>query len=142
MRVLGIDWGEARLGFAVSDETGTLASPYKVVANDGDALAAVIRAAAEVGAEEVVVGLPLTLAGDEGPAAGTVRAFARDLEGRVAIPVKLVDERLTTKAAEDKLRAAGMRSGKIKKTADAAAAALILQTYLDLRAPGETDESP
>ena len=138
MRILGIDWGEARLGLAVSDETQTLASPYKVVPNDGQALAAVIRVAADIGAVEIVVGLPLTLAGEEGPTAADVRAFAADLQGVVAVPVKLVDERLTTKVAEQKLRAAGRRAAEIKKAADASAAALILQTYLDARknAPG------
>ena len=132
MRVLGVDWGEARIGLAVSDETGTIASPYKVIPNDGDAAKAVVNAAAVTGAEEIVVGYPLTLTGAEGPAAERVQNFARDVQSRVSVPIKLVDERFTTKAAEEKLRAAGASSERIKKTADAAAAALILQTYLDV----------
>lgn len=132
MRVLGVDWGEARIGLAVSDETGTIASPYKVIPNDGDAAKAVVNAAAVTGAEEIVVGYPLTLTGAEGPAAERVQNFARDVQSRVSVPIKLVDERFTTKAAEEKLRAAGASNERIKKTADAAAAALILQTYLDV----------
>ncbi len=132
MRVLGIDWGEVRIGLAVSDETGTIASPYKVIANEDDVAAAIIHALVETGAEEVVIGFPLTLTGEEGPAAARVQEFARALRERLAVPMKFIDERLTTKAATAKLRDAGASWAKIKKTADAAAAALILQTYLDL----------
>jgi putative Holliday junction resolvase len=132
MRVLGIDWGESRVGLAVSDETGTIASPYRVVRNDATLMASLRRAVAEVGAAEIVIGYPLTLTGEEGPAVETVHAFARELQQGLALPVKLVDERFTTKAAEEKLRAAGVKARRIPKTADAAAAALILQTYLDI----------
>jgi putative Holliday junction resolvase len=132
MRALGVDWGEERIGLAVSDETGTIASPYKVIKNDGKAAAAIVNAASVTGAEEIVVGYPLTLTGEEGPAAERVHEFARDVQRRVSVRVKLIDERFTTKAAEEKLRAAGASAAKIKKTADAAAAALILQTYLDV----------
>lgn len=132
MRALGVDWGEERIGLAVSDETGTIASPYKVIKNGGKAAAAVVNAASVTGAEEIVVGYPLTLTGQEGPAAERVQEFARDIQRRVSVPVKLIDERFTTKSAEEKLRAAGASPQKIKKTADAAAAALILQTYLDV----------
>jgi len=132
MRALGVDWGEERIGLAVSDETGTIASPYKVIRNDGKAAAAIVNAASIVGAEEIVVGYPLTLTGEEGPAAERVHEFARDVQRRVSVPVKLIDERFTTRTAEEKLRAAGAPAKKIKKTADAAAAALILQTYLDV----------
>jgi len=132
MRVLGVDWGEVRIGLAVSDETGTIASPYKVIPNGGEAAQAVVNAASVTGAEEIVVGYPLTLTGAEGPATERVQDFAREIQRRVSVPIKLVDERFTTKAAEEKLRAAGASREKVKKTADAAAAALILQTYLDV----------
>ncbi len=132
MRVLGIDWGETRVGLAVSDETGTIASPYRVVPNDDELLPSLLRAVAEVGALEIIIGYPLTLTGQEGPAADVVREFALQLQKRVSVPLKFVDERLTTKAAEQAMREAGASAKKIKKTADAAAAAVILQTYLDL----------
>jgi len=91
---------------------------------------------------EIVVGYPLTLTGQEGPAAERVQEFARDIQRRVSVPVKLIDERFTTKRAEEKLRAAGASPKKIKKTADAAAAALILQTYLDVSKKGLPENSP
>ncbi len=142
MRALGVDWGEERIGLAVSDETGTIASPYKVIKNDGKGEAAVINAASITGAGEIIVGYPLTLTGQEGPAAERVQQFARDIQRRVAVPVKLIDERFTTKAAEEKLRAAGASAQKIKKTADAAAAALILQTYLDVSKKDSPETPP
>lgn len=131
MRVLGVDWGERRIGLAVSDDTGTIASPYKTVANDAAVLASIVQAAAEAAAEEIIIGFPLTMTGEEGPQAEKVKEFAFALQSRVALPIKFVDERLTTKAALEKLRHAGAPPLKIKATADAAAAALILQTYLD-----------
>ncbi|UCH78056.1 MAG: Holliday junction resolvase RuvX [Candidatus Coatesbacteria bacterium] len=142
MKVLGVDWGASRIGLAVSDDTGTLASPFKVVDNDEGAVNAVVNAASVTGAEEIVVGYPLTLRGEEGPAAERVQEFAEELQRRVGVPIKLIDERFTTKAAEEKLRAAGASPHKIKKTADAAAAALILQTYLDVTKKGLPAEPP
>jgi putative Holliday junction resolvase len=142
MRVLGVDWGEARIGLAVSDETGTIASPYKVIPNDGQAAKAVVNAASVTGAEEIVVGYPLTLTGAEGPAAERVRDFAREVQRRVSVPIKLVDERFTTRAAEEKLRDAGASRERIKKYADAAAAALILQTYLDVSKKVSANDLP
>ncbi len=142
MRALGVDWGEERIGLAVSDETGTIASPYKVIKNDGKAEATVVNAASITGAGEIVIGYPLTLTGQEGPAAERVQQFARDIQRRVSVPVKLIDERFTTKAAEEKLRAAGASAQKIKKTADAAAAALILQTYLDVSKKAALENPP
>jgi putative Holliday junction resolvase len=140
MKALGVDWGEVRIGLAVSDDTGTIASPYKVIPNDGRAAGAVVNAASVTGAQEIVVGYPLTLTGEEGPAAERVQTFARELQGRVSVPVKLVDERFSTKNAEERLRAAGASREKIKKKADAAAAALILQTYLDVSKRGRTGD--
>ncbi|MEE8639185.1 MAG: Holliday junction resolvase RuvX [bacterium] len=142
MRALGVDWGEERIGLAVSDETGTIASPYKVIKNDDKAAANIVNAASITGAVEIVVGYPLTLTGQEGPATERVQEFARDVQRRVSVPVKLIDERFTTKRAEEKLRAAGASAKKIKKTADAAAAALILQTYLDVSKKALPEDSP
>jgi putative Holliday junction resolvase len=142
MKALGVDWGEVRIGLAVSDDTGTIASPYKVIPNDERAAGAVVNAASVTGAEEIVVGYPLTLTGEEGPAAERVQEFARELQGRISVPVKLVDERFSTKNAEERMRAAGASREKIKKTADAAAAALILQTYLDVSKRGVPGDQP
>jgi putative holliday junction resolvase len=122
-RVLALDYGEARCGAAVSDPTGTLATPLSAVEQPAtrrglDRVAALVR---EQGAERVVVGLPLTLSGEEGPQADETRRFAERLAERIAVPVDLHDERLTTRQAE--------RSGG-RADADSRAAAVLLESYL------------
>lgn len=123
MRVLALDHGSARCGVAVSDPTGTLATPLPVVERPDTkkGLAAVAGLVEELGAERVVVGLPLTLAGDEGHQAAEARTFAEKLERKVSVPVELHDERLTTRLAE--------RTGG-EGDADSRAAAHLLDSYL------------
>jgi len=123
MRVIALDHGSARCGVAVSDPTGTLATPLPVVERPDTkkGLAAVAQLVEEQGAERVVVGLPLTLAGDEGRQAGQARTFAEKLERRLSVPVELHDERLTTRLAE--------RTGG-EGDADSRAAAHLLESYL------------
>jgi putative holliday junction resolvase len=123
MRVLALDHGSARCGAAISDPSGTLATPLRAVErpNTKKGVAAVARLAEESGAERIVVGLPLTLAGAEGEQAGHARTFAERLERRVSIPVELYDERMTTRLAE--------RSGG-HGDADSRAAAHLLESYL------------
>ncbi len=102
MRVLALDHGEARCGCAVSDPSGTLATPLSAVQRPDTrkGLARVAAVAFEVEAELVVVGLPLTLAGEEGVQAASARRFAARLSERVGVGVELYDERLTTRMAE------------------------------------------
>lgn len=123
MRVLALDHGSARCGAAVSDPSGTLATPLRAVARPDtkNGLAAVAELARESGAERVVVGLPLTLAGEEGEQALRARTFAERLARKVSIPVELHDERLTTRLAE--------RTGG-QGDADSRAAAHLLESYL------------
>jgi putative transcription antitermination factor YqgF len=123
MRVLALDHGPARCGAAISDPTGTLATPLGVVERPDTkrGLAAVARLVEDQGAERVVVGLPLTLRGEEGAQAERARTFAERLERRVSVPVELHDERLTTRLAE---RTGGARD------ADSRAAAHLLESYL------------
>jgi putative holliday junction resolvase len=123
MRVLALDHGSARCGVAVSDPTGTLATPLPVVERPDTkkGLAAVAGLVEEFGAERVLVGLPLTLAGDEGHQAAEARTFAEKLERRISVPVELHDERLTTRLAE--------RTGG-EGDADSRAAAHLLDSYL------------
>lgn len=155
---LGLDPGDARIGVARSDPSGMLATPVETVRRGKGDLARLGRIlrdiAADAGAEEpadvvveIVVGLPRSLAGGEGPAALKVRDFAATLAARVApIPVRLVDERLTTVSAEAMLR--DQRKGaRRREVIDQAAAVLILQHALDTEratgiAPGETVEAP
>jgi putative Holliday junction resolvase len=123
MRIVALDHGSARCGAAVSDPTGTLATPLRAVERPDTkrGLAAVARLVEEQGAERVVVGLPLTLAGEEGQQAAQARTFAEQLERRVSVPVELHDERLTTRLAE--------RTGG-EGDADSRAAAHLLESYL------------
>ena len=134
MRV-GVDVGSVRVGVAASDPSGLLATPVRTVARDvegGADLEEVAAVVAEREAIEVVVGLPRTLAGDEGAAAHTARTYAGRLAARVApVPVRLVDERLTTVDAHRSLRDSGVGGRRQRAVVDQAAAVQILQGRLD-----------
>jgi putative holliday junction resolvase len=140
---LGIDPGDARIGVARSDPSGFLASPVETVRRGRGDLSRIARLAGEQETIEIVVGLPRSLSGSEGPAAVRVRAWAAELAGRVApIPVRLQDERLTTVSAEAMLRDRGKKGASRRAVVDQAAAVLILQHCLDTeratgRPPGE-----
>ena len=140
---LGIDPGDARIGVARSDPSGFLATPVETVRRGRGDLARIARLVREDEAVEIVVGLPRSLSGKEGPAALRVRDFARALAARVApVPVRLQDERLTTVSAEAMLRDRGKRGASRRAVVDQAAAVLILQHALDTeretgRPPGE-----
>ena len=122
-RVMALDYGAARCGVAVSDPSGTLATPLPVVERPGTkkGLARIAELVADREVGRVVVGLPLTLAGDEGAQAAETRAFAERLERRVNVPVDLYDERLTTRQAE--------RTGG-SADEDSRAAAHLLEAFL------------
>lgn len=143
---LGVDVGEVRIGVAMSDPGGLLATPLETVAAGRDSLARLAGLAREHDVVEVVVGLPRSLSGQEGPAATTVRAYAVRLAREVhPLPVRLVDERMTTVSAERMLRARGRKGTKRRAVVDQAAAVEILQAALDTErssgaAPGETLE--
>lgn len=136
---LGLDPGDARIGVARSDPSGFLATPVETVRRGKGDLARLAKILAEEEAVEVVVGLPRSLSGGEGPAAAKVREFAAALARRIApVPVRLVDERLTTVSAEAMLRDRGRKGSKRREVVDMAAAVLILQHALDSeRASGE-----
>lgn len=132
---LGVDVGSVRVGVAGSDRDGIMASPLVTLARDVrseadlDALAALVT---EHDAVEVVVGLPLSLSGREGPAATLARQYADRLAARIApVPVRLVDERLSTVSAERTLGERGLRGRDRRVVVDQAAAVVILQAALD-----------
>ena len=143
---LGIDPGDARIGVARSDPSGFLATPVETVRRGKGDLKRIAEILLEAEAIEVVVGLPRSLSGGEGPAAVKARAFAAQLARRVApVQVRLCDERLTTVSAEAMLRDRGRKGGKRRAVVDQAAAVLILQHALDTEratgaAPGEIVE--
>jgi putative holliday junction resolvase len=129
-RILALDHGSARCGCAVSDPSGTLATPLPAVERPDSrtGLAELARLAEEQGAELVVVGLPLTLRGEEGEQAAEARRFAERLQRRLNLPVELHDERLTTALAE--------RTGGTGE-ADSRAAAHLLESYLARTSAGQ-----
>jgi putative Holliday junction resolvase len=134
MRALGIDVGEQRIGVAVSDPSGTISTPHGMVRRTDRAAAEIAALAGEVGAEVIVVGLPLKMrGGGEGPQAAAVRAFAAELAQQTTLPLEFYDERLTTVMAERSLLNSGFKRDQRKQQVDAVAAAIILQGWLDRR---------
>ena len=128
--------GSVRIGVACSDPDGVLATPVETVRRDrsGKHVRRLVELAAELGAVEVIVGLPRTLADRTGPAAIDAIELAEALAQRVApTPVRLADERLTTISAQRSLRSAGMRAKEQRAVIDQAAAVAILQSWLDQR---------
>ncbi|MGH9270598.1 MAG: Holliday junction resolvase RuvX [Ilumatobacteraceae bacterium] len=136
MRALGLDLGSKRIGVAVSDRSGTVATPLVVIERSGSRRTDHERIAALVADEEaelLVIGLPRSMSGAEGPAARGARDEAEALASVVGVPVDTWDERLTTVTAERALRAGGVRGRARRQVVDKVAAAIILQSWLDAR---------
>lgn len=139
MRALGIDYGERRIGLALSDATGLLASPWKKIANDANVGVAARRLADEVralqadetGLGAIVIGLPRRLNGEPTHQTARVQKLATLLQAEVAIPITLQDERLTSHEAESLLAEREPDWRRRKEQLDALSAALILQDFLD-----------
>jgi putative Holliday junction resolvase len=135
-RVLALDLGTKRIGVAASDPGQILASPHTVLARarthaeDHRAIAAIVD---ELGAERVVVGLPLQLDGRQGLAAQSALAEVDELAAVLPVPVETWDERLTTVAADRSMMARGMKAPARRKVVDQVAAAVLLQSWLDRR---------
>lgn len=129
---LGIDPGDARIGVARCDPAGVLATPLETVPRGEGDLDRIAALCEEEGAVLAYVGLPRSLSGREGPAAARVREFARALARRLhPVPVRLVDERMSTVTAESVLRSRGKKGQKRRAVVDQAAAVVILQAALD-----------
>ena len=135
LRALGLDVGEGRIGVSISDPTGLLSTPLTAITRsslDSD-LAAILDLAKEHSVREIVVGMPLSLNGQFGPQARITEHFLRALSKRASIPIRRWDERFSTQEAERRLREAGAKPSRDRGRLDAAAAAVILQGYLDSR---------
>ena len=132
MRIMGIDYGDARTGIAISDLLCTIVGSTAVVPsrNHEKAMADIIRLAKENEVGEIVLGHPKNMDGTEGPRAELCRAFAKELEEAVDLPVAMWDERRTTVEAHNILSAHNYHGQKRKNTVDAVAASLILEGYL------------
>ena len=129
---LGVDVGKARVGVARCDPDGMLATPVETVARDGEPVRRILELAQEHGAVELVVGLPLNLSGGETASTADARAFAGELAGASALPVRLVDERLSTVSAHAALRSSGRSQRDSRSIVDQVAAVVLLQQALDV----------
>ena len=138
MRVVGIDLGSKRIGVAVSDSEGKVATPSRVVQRSGDRSRdhrAIRDIVDEYEAGQLVVGLPLSLDGSMGPAARAAAAEAEELAAVVDVPVEVYDERLTTVTADRSLMEMKMKADARRRVVDKVAAAVMLQSWLDGRRP-------
>lgn len=132
------DVGTVRVGLSRSDATGLLAVPLPALAAGPDAIDGVIDVVREWEALEVFVGLPLHMSGDEGASAGVARSWAASLAERTAVPVRLIDERLSTVEAQRGFRASGRSTRESRSLIDSASAVVVLQAALEAeRASGE-----
>jgi putative Holliday junction resolvase len=137
IRALGLDPGSKRIGIAVSDRSGTIASPLQVLQRSRSKehdLREIAQIATDEGAEVIVVGLPINMDGSLGPAAKAATGFARALATLVRVPVEMHDERRTTVTAERSMLDAGLDAVQRRQRVDKVAAAIMLQSWLDARA--------
>ncbi|CAD5139209.1 MULTISPECIES: Holliday junction resolvase RuvX [Microbacterium] len=147
---LGIDVGRARVGVARSDPDGMLAVPVETVPRDEHSLTRIAELAAEYEPLEIVVGLPVNMQGADTPSTVDAREFAAALQGRSGVPVRLVDERLSTVSAHAALRSSGRSQKNSRSIVDQVAAVVLLQQAIDTEkstgnpagAPVPVDEEP
>ena len=131
-----MDWGERRIGLAVSDPSGVIASPLPTLKVKGreEAVAGVAKAAEQQEAERIVVGLPLLMSGEPGRAALAALQFADLLRERTGLTVETYDERLTSAMSRRRLHESGVKTGRAKEKVDQGAAVALLESYLQRRA--------
>ena len=134
MRSMGLDVGDKRIGVAVSDPTGVLASPNTIIERKGESqdVETITNIAARYAVKQIIIGLPISLDGSIGEQAEKVHVFAGHLVKHTDIPIEFRDERMTTVSAKRLLQEG--RNKKGKQADDAAAAAVLLQAYLDEKA--------
>jgi putative Holliday junction resolvase len=132
-RAMGLDVGDKKIGVALSDPSQVLASPLKTIfrVNDDAAIEEIIGLAKKHNISKLVVGLPYSLSGAIGKQAEKVLLFSKQIAQAVDVDIIMQDERLTSVSANQKLREAGKKGSKLKNEMDAAAATVILQSYLD-----------
>ena len=133
MRSLGLDVGDKRIGVALSDPEGILASPFTIIERRDDIadVEAIINIISQQQVQQIVIGLPRSMDGSLGEQAEKVNSFAQKLSSHTEVPVEFRDERLTTVSAKRLMQAVNTKKGIKKARDDAIAAALILQAYLD-----------
>jgi putative holliday junction resolvase len=138
--ILGIDFGEARIGVAISDELRLLAHPVETISGERDAISRIVEIARAKKIEKVVVGVPRNMDGSFGAAAEKALQFVEKLREVANCPVATWDERLTSVAANRQMREAGRKTKKTRAYIDQVAAQIILQSYLDSQSRAATTE--
>jgi len=133
MRVIGLDWGEARIGVSVSDPLGITAQPLVSMENDESFIAKLQEIIRKYDAAEIVVGYPKQMSGKAGTSAAKVNEFCEKIKKEFPVKITLWDERLTTKIAQQSFAASGAPRKKRKAFIDASAAGIMLQSYMDSR---------
>lgn len=136
MRTLAIDYGEARIGIAISDPTGLLAQPLETIATqsgDATALARIAEIVKTQDVAQIVIGLPLHMSGRSGPEVERTRSFGGRVKKLTGVPVEYLDERWTSREAERMLDDAGVSRKKQRGRVDPIAASLLLRTWLELK---------
>jgi len=136
-RLLGIDYGTVRIGLALSDPTGILATPLPFLDNNSpsqviSAMTALIETHQITG---LVIGMPRNMDGTYGPSAQKVRDFIAQIQQSISLPITPIDERLTTAQASKQLSSIGLNQKQLRKKVDSSSASLILQQYLDRNTP-------
>ena len=133
MRSLGLDIGDKRIGVALSDPGGILASPFTIINRTDDTtdVEAIINVVNQQQVKQIIVGLPRSMDGSIGVQAEKVKSFVQELSSHTKVPLEFRDERLTTVSAKRLMQSVGRRKTDKKARDDAIAAALILQGYLD-----------
>ena len=131
-RILAVDWGERRIGLALSDPSGIIATGLATLETRSadEAISRVAAVAAEHDASQIVVGLPLLMSGERGEAAESALRFAQGLAKRSGLPVETYDERLTSAISQRRLREVGVRTGHARARVDQGAAIALLESYL------------
>jgi putative Holliday junction resolvase len=135
---LGIDVGTARIGVAMSDRDGLLATPVETVARDTQSISRLAHLVNELSVMEIIVGLPLALSGRETASTADARAVALDVAAATRVPVRLVDERLSTVSAQSALQRSGRNAKNSRSVIDQVAAVIILQHALDFERSADT----
>ena len=135
MRTLGLDYGERRIGVAVSDPTDTFAQPLETLKQGDRTLERIAELVGEYDVRRIVVGLPLQMDGRAGPQAERTRAFGAAVGRETGLAVEYLDERLSSVEAKRVLAQAGGRPGRNRERVDRVAAAIVLGTFLDRNAP-------
>jgi len=131
VRVLALDWGEVRIGAAISDPTGEIAFPFEKFLDNKTGIEEIKKIVAEQDVKKIIIGRPTNLAGQEGVSSKKVELFASKIEKEVGFPVEFVDERFTSVQAGKMLSADGVSEQKQRAVKDNIAAQIMLQQYLN-----------